>query len=215
MTHVIDFKWSTDVAVHARALLLAGDTLFLAGPPVVADEIRAYENWGSPEADQQLAAQAEAIAGKRGAKLVAVNKHDGKTLSETNMSSPPVFDGMIAAHNRLYLATVDGRIVCFAEERTTVRSCRPYQFKKDLSHSYTEPDLQLLDIENYDLRPKPGSPLVDGGEHIPGFTDGFKGKAPDIGAYKHCGKHWIPGITWNPGKVLGYYPKGYIKIKKP
>jgi hypothetical protein len=43
ITHEIDLKWSTDVDVHARALLVAGDTLFLAGPPAVVDEIRAYK----------------------------------------------------------------------------------------------------------------------------------------------------------------------------
>jgi hypothetical protein len=88
---------------------------------------------------------------------------------------------------------------------------KPYEFEKNLSHNYREPDLPLLDIDNYDFRPKAGSPLVDGGEHIPGFTDGYKGKAPDIGAYEQGGKHWIPGITWDPDKVLGYSPKGYIK----
>jgi hypothetical protein len=121
-THKIDLKWSTDVDVHARALLVAGDTLFLAGPPAVVDEVRAYENWGSPEGDRQLAAQAEAIAGKRGAKLVAVNKHDGTTLSETNLPAPPVFDGMIAAQDFLYLATVDGRIVCLGNVTFPERS---------------------------------------------------------------------------------------------
>ncbi|MBC8871779.1 MAG: PQQ-binding-like beta-propeller repeat protein [Planctomycetes bacterium] len=115
-THEIDFHWSTDVDVHARALLLAGDTLFVAGPPALADEIRAFENWGRAEADKQLVAQAEAITGKRGARLIAVNKHDGSKLSETELPAPPVFDGMIAARECLYLATIDGRIVCLAGE---------------------------------------------------------------------------------------------------
>jgi hypothetical protein len=113
-THEIDFHWSTDSDVHARALLLAGDTLFVAGPPALADEIRAFENWGGAEADRQLAAQAEALTGKFGAKLIAVDRHDGSTLSETELRAPPVFDGMIAARECLYLATIDGEIVCLA-----------------------------------------------------------------------------------------------------
>ncbi|MHC4517234.1 MAG: outer membrane protein assembly factor BamB family protein [Planctomycetota bacterium] len=115
-THEIDFHWSTDVDVHARALLLAGDTLFLAGPPALADEIRAFENWGRAEAARQLTAQAEAIAGKHGARLVAVNKDDGAKLSEMELPAPPVFDGMVAARECLYLATIDGEILCFAGE---------------------------------------------------------------------------------------------------
>ena len=113
-THEVDFQWSTEMDVHARALLLAGDTLFVAGPPAVADEIRAFENWGGAAADRQLLAQAEAITGKRGAKLIAVNKLDGSKLSATELPAPPVFDGMIAARECLYLATIDGKIVCLA-----------------------------------------------------------------------------------------------------
>jgi hypothetical protein len=115
-THEINFQWSTDVDIHGRALVLAGDTLFVAGPPALADEIRAFENWGSADTDRQLAAQAEAIAGERGARLIAFDKHDGAKLSETELPAPPVFDGMIAARKCLYLATIDGEIVCLAGE---------------------------------------------------------------------------------------------------
>lgn len=72
-----------------------------------------------------------------------------------------------------------------------------------------------MDIENYDCRPKPGSPLVDAGEHVPGVTDGYNGKASGIGPYEHGGKHWIPGITWDPRKVFGYYQEGHTRTKTP
>jgi hypothetical protein len=113
-THKIDFHWSSDMDIHARALLVAGDTIFVAGPPALVDENSAFENLDKVEADRQLAAQAEAIAGKRGAKLIAVNKNDGSKLSETELPSPPIFDGMIAARKCLYLATVDGELLCLA-----------------------------------------------------------------------------------------------------
>jgi hypothetical protein len=51
----------------------------------------------------------------------------------------------------------------------------------------------LQDPDNYDFRPKAGSPLVDAGKTIPGITDGFVGKAPDIGAYELGGPLWKPG----------------------
>jgi hypothetical protein len=35
-----------------------------------------------------------------------------------------------------------------------------------------------------DLRLKAGSPAIDAGELLPGFNDGFAGKAPDLGAYE-------------------------------
>ncbi len=36
-----------------------------------------------------------------------------------------------------------------------------------------------------DLRPRPGSAVIDAGIYIPNINDGFSGKAPDCGAYEH------------------------------
>jgi len=64
---------------------------------------------------------------------------------------------------------------------------------KQLSNNYTGETPDLVDAQNLDFRPKKGSPLIDAGREIPGFTDGFKGKAPDIGAYEFGGEYWKPG----------------------
>ena len=48
-------------------------------------------------------------------------------------------------------------------------------------------------MKKKDFRPKPGSPLIDAGEIIPGITESYKGKAPDIGAYEHGEWRWVPG----------------------
>jgi len=94
------FKWSTDPPIRARALVLAGKTLFFAGTP----------NQGN-SSDEARAA----MIGKEGAKLVAVSTEDGAKLAELPLSAPPVLDGMTAAGGHLYLSTVDGQIVCFGE----------------------------------------------------------------------------------------------------
>ena len=50
-----------------------------------------------------------------------------------------------------------------------------------------------------DFRLKAGSTsIIDQGREIPGITDGFKGNAPDIGAYEFEGEFWQAGIDWNP-----------------
>ena len=64
---------------------------------------------------------------------------------------------------------------------------------ENLSNNYTGEDLRLVDAPRLDFRPEADSPLVDAGLELPGFTDGFKGKAPDIGAYEFGGEHWKPG----------------------
>jgi len=37
---------------------------------------------------------------------------------------------------------------------------------------------------DFDFQLKPGSPAVDAGMELPTITDGFTGKAPDLGAYE-------------------------------
>ncbi|MHC4445453.1 MAG: right-handed parallel beta-helix repeat-containing protein [Planctomycetota bacterium] len=74
----------------------------------------------------------------------------------------------------------------------------PFPEGSNVSHNYRDPDPQLVDSKSLDFRPAEGSPLIDAGRIIPGFTDKFKGIAPDIGAYEYGGEHWKPGITWVP-----------------
>ncbi|MHB1038623.1 MAG: right-handed parallel beta-helix repeat-containing protein [Pirellulales bacterium] len=44
-------------------------------------------------------------------------------------------------------------------------------------------------------RLQPDSPAVDRGAVIPGVTDGFVGKAPDLGAYEQGGPDWVAGCS--------------------
>lgn len=71
----------------------------------------------------------------------------------------------------------------------------------------------LRDPVNYDFRPKAGSPLVDTGTHFPGFTDGYVGSSPDIGAYEY-GKsnYWIPGCKFKKAS-FAIPPDGALGVK--
>ena len=65
----------------------------------------------------------------------------------------------------------------------------------DISMNLTD---QLRDPANLDFRPKASSDLVDNGVLIPGFTDAYKGVAPDIGAYEYGdANYWIPGCKFS------------------
>ena len=79
-------------------MVLAGDKLFMAGPPDVVPKDDPYA----------------AFDGKLGAKLWVVSAEDGKKLAEYALDGQPAFDGLIAAAGRLYLATEDGRLLCYA-----------------------------------------------------------------------------------------------------
>jgi hypothetical protein len=97
---------------EARALVLAGNTLFAAGPPRMLDQCKVFSSLDTPETKAALADEVAALAGKKGACLWAVSVKDGKKLTEAKLESPPVFDGLIAAGNRLYCSTMDGRVIC-------------------------------------------------------------------------------------------------------
>jgi hypothetical protein len=92
--------WKTWLPVRIRAMVKAGDTLFVAGPPDALDE------------KDPLAA----FEGRKGASLVAVSAKDGNKLAELPLHAPPVFDGLIAAGGRLLVALEDGSLLCLGKE---------------------------------------------------------------------------------------------------
>jgi outer membrane protein assembly factor BamB len=102
----------------ANAMVLAGDNLFIAGPPDVADEEKTYDYvFGADESiNRQMLQQEQAWQGKQGALLWAVSADSGEKLSQRRIPAIPVWDGMIAAHGRLYLALDDGSVLCLGEE---------------------------------------------------------------------------------------------------
>ncbi len=89
----INYTWSTSIAIYPRAMLLAGKTLYLAGPPAV-------EGFFANRPDGKVLLQAVSIA-------------DGSKLSECTLTASPVYDSFAAANGRLYFATADGRVVCW------------------------------------------------------------------------------------------------------
>ncbi len=105
--------WTQDLPLVVRAMVQAGDTLFIAGPPDVVDEEEAAQRLGTPEIQAQLAEHDGALVGRRGGLLWAVSTIDGARLGELRLSAPPAWDGMAAAGGRLYVATIDGNVLCF------------------------------------------------------------------------------------------------------
>ena len=95
-------RWSVEVPLLARAMVLADRTLFLAGPP---------EGAGL----EDLSAAHE---GRTAALLWAVSADGGQKLADCPLAAPPVWDGLAAANGRLYLCTLDGHVLCLAERKT-------------------------------------------------------------------------------------------------
>jgi hypothetical protein len=86
--------WKTELKLHPRAMLKAGARLYIAG---------------ATEADQLLNT-------KPGGQLIIASDKDGSTISTLALDAPPVFDGIAAATDRLYMSQVNGNLVCFGAE---------------------------------------------------------------------------------------------------
>jgi outer membrane protein assembly factor BamB len=113
----VKHNWTKDVPLFVRAMVLADRTLFVAGPPDVVDEDQAFKRIDDPKTKQNLADQAAALEGKKGALLRAVSAADGSDLAQYEIDSPPVFDGMAAAAGRLYISTVNGKVLCYRPDK--------------------------------------------------------------------------------------------------
>jgi hypothetical protein len=93
--------WSKRIPIRVHGMLLARERLYLVGPPDLPPEGGAYE----------------AMIGKRGALFGVVSTTDGSMLAEFKMDEVPLFDGLIAAGNRLYMSTMEGTLICLGEKK--------------------------------------------------------------------------------------------------
>ena len=110
--------WQVDrPSLLANAMVLAGDTIALAGPPEVSDEERAFkaDMEGDNPITRSLRAQDEAWRGAQGAVLQTISKTDGAMISEAKLDALPVFDGMSAANGALFIALQNGEVICVGE----------------------------------------------------------------------------------------------------
>jgi hypothetical protein len=84
--------WVHELPFVGNAMTLTQKVLFVAGPP-------------------------DAI-GAEGGVLAAYSVESGDFLAEYELDAPPVFDGVAATVGRVYLATKDGRLLCFCGKRS-------------------------------------------------------------------------------------------------
>ncbi len=90
--------WNQRLPIRGRALAVADNQLCVAGAPDVV------------KPDDPLAA----FEGRLGGVLRRVNKTNGQMIAEHRLSAPPVFHGIAAANERLFLSLKDGSVVCLA-----------------------------------------------------------------------------------------------------
>ncbi len=90
-------QWAVMVPVRGNSMLVSSDAVYLAGTRDIVDS---NDPWGHVE-------------GRKGAVLNVYSRNDGKKLSEQTLGAAPIFDGLSASGNNIYLVTEDGKINCY------------------------------------------------------------------------------------------------------
>jgi len=110
----LDYNWIHDEPnVMARAMVLANDRIFVAGPRDVADEKQLWGHSNEQEYKEKMKLQADWLIGKYGGVMQVFSKSTGEKLAEKKLKDLPAFDGLIAAKGRLYMVTTSGSLVCY------------------------------------------------------------------------------------------------------
>lgn len=110
------YNWQGEVPLMPRAMVLTDEFLFLAGPEVFDEKKTADYFYTNRTDDADLPDfvkdALDSYEGRKGAMLSVTDKADGKVLSVCELDSAPVFDGMIAADEKLFISMVNGTVVC-------------------------------------------------------------------------------------------------------
>ncbi|MCH2062748.1 MAG: PQQ-binding-like beta-propeller repeat protein [Roseibacillus sp.] len=110
--------WDRQVPLFAQGMVLAGDTLLVAGPPDIMDEEYTFERImeKDKEVDKVLKRQDAALKGAAGGKLLTVSVSSGEQNEELKLDALPVWDGMAVADGSLFVATKDGKVHRFGKK---------------------------------------------------------------------------------------------------
>jgi outer membrane protein assembly factor BamB len=110
----LSYNWiHEEPDVMAKAMVLAGERLFVAGPRDVVDEKQMWGRSNEPLFQEKMAEQAAWLKGEHGGVMQVFSKTTGEKLAEQKLDCLPAFDGLIAANGSLYMIGADGSILCY------------------------------------------------------------------------------------------------------
>jgi hypothetical protein len=110
----LSYRWiHEEPEIMARAMVLATDKLFVAGPRDVVDERTMWGRSNEQAYQEKMVEQAAWLDGQHGGLMQVFSKADGAKLAEYRLERLPAFDGLIAANGALYMTTEDGSLLCY------------------------------------------------------------------------------------------------------
>jgi outer membrane protein assembly factor BamB len=128
--------WTTQIPIAGHAILAANETLVVAGVPMRP---------GFAKTDIEAS-----YRGGKGGLLWTLAAKDGKPTGELVLPAPPVWDGLAAAEQRVFLPLKDGTILCLAAADTTTAPPKSLYTKGPTGTEEDGPDL---------LKPLTGDPI--------------------------------------------------------
>jgi hypothetical protein len=96
--------WVAEIPIRPRAMVRAGGRLVVAGM---------MNQFDPSDATAPLNAT---YAGDGAGVLRLIAERDGQTLAEWDLDAPPVWDGMAAVRDRLFIANRAGQVVCYGDD---------------------------------------------------------------------------------------------------
>ncbi len=114
---LVEPKWTQDVPVYVRGMVLAGSNLFIVGPPDIIDEEQTFEGLtkDDPETHALLRRQDDALEGTDGSLLLIVDIDTGEVKRTIEVESLPTWDGLAGANGSVFLTTSDGNVICYGK----------------------------------------------------------------------------------------------------
>ncbi|GAB6165588.1 hypothetical protein JCM19992_15880 [Thermostilla marina] len=115
----VPHEWIADLPFFARAMVLTGDALYVAGPVDLINEEELYKEVSDPSrpVPATLREQEAAFEGRKASYLGAVSPQTGELLGQWELPATPTFDGMIATDGCLWLSTQQGTLLCIKPKR--------------------------------------------------------------------------------------------------
>jgi hypothetical protein len=104
------YRWQTDVPVFVRAMVLTQDKLFIAGPTDLLQDIQEATMFAD------IKEQADILKNPDNGILQVISTSDGDKIAEYPLNAQPMFDGLIAADKKLFISTIDGKLICIGNE---------------------------------------------------------------------------------------------------
>lgn len=110
----VQYLWrDLEPKIVGKALIGAGQNLYLAGPPEIVDEVKLFGNFNAPESKKLMKEKVDSLKGNKGGSLRVISMKDGKKRTEYPLDSPPIHAGMAAVEDHLFMSLENGNLRCF------------------------------------------------------------------------------------------------------